>query len=79
MGGRSKANEVLKPRWCAAWRVVATLGLGLVCMGRPVRLDQFYGFDQTGSIEYAGHLGTLGLNGAGDDPVDFMPTGDEDL
>ncbi|KZV44333.1 cucumisin-like [Dorcoceras hygrometricum] len=25
-------------------------------------------------IEHVGPLGSLGLNGAGDDPVDFMPT-----
>ncbi|KZV53665.1 hypothetical protein F511_38165 [Dorcoceras hygrometricum] len=30
-------------------------------------------------IEHAGPLDSLGLNGAGDDPVDFMPTGGEDL
>ncbi|KZV34445.1 hypothetical protein F511_24702 [Dorcoceras hygrometricum] len=30
------------------------------------------------SIEHAEPLDSLGLNGAGDDPVDFMPTGGED-
>ncbi|KZV21435.1 hypothetical protein F511_18672 [Dorcoceras hygrometricum] len=30
-------------------------------------------------IEHAEPLGSLGLNGAGDDHVDFMPTGGEDL
>ncbi|KZV29238.1 hypothetical protein F511_36991 [Dorcoceras hygrometricum] len=30
-------------------------------------------------IEHAEPLGSLGLNGAGDGPVDFIPTGGEDL
>ncbi|KZV53695.1 GDSL esterase/lipase [Dorcoceras hygrometricum] len=30
-------------------------------------------------IEHAEPLGSLGLNGAGDDPVDFVLTGGEDL
>ncbi|KZV37193.1 hypothetical protein F511_15113 [Dorcoceras hygrometricum] len=30
-------------------------------------------------IEHAGSLGSLGLNGASDDPVDFIPPDGEDL
>ncbi|KZV50832.1 hypothetical protein F511_27912 [Dorcoceras hygrometricum] len=30
-------------------------------------------------IEHAGPLGSLGLNGTGDDPTDFIPTDGEDL
>ncbi|KZV53148.1 mediator of RNA polymerase II transcription subunit 23 [Dorcoceras hygrometricum] len=45
----------------------------------PVQLDRFDGFGWTGSIENAEPLGSLGLNGAGDDPLDFIPTGGEDL
>ncbi|KZV43437.1 hypothetical protein F511_30446 [Dorcoceras hygrometricum] len=53
--------------------------LGFLCIGRPVRLDRFGGFGRTRSIEYAGSLSSLGLNGSGDDPVDFMPIDGEDL
>ncbi|KZV20436.1 Flowering time control protein FCA [Dorcoceras hygrometricum] len=34
---------------------------------------------RTREIEHADPLGSLDLNGAGDDPVDFVPTGGEDL
>ncbi|KZV15881.1 hypothetical protein F511_21846 [Dorcoceras hygrometricum] len=71
-GGRSKANEALKvagrmrrQRRLARWARV------LSWAGR---------FDWTDWLEHAEPLSSLGLNAAGDDPVDeYIPTGGEDL
>ncbi|KZV36896.1 dehydration-responsive element-binding protein 2D [Dorcoceras hygrometricum] len=69
-GGRSREVEGLQEGvaqgggMLQGWRV---------CMDRPIRLHQLIGFGWTGSIERAEHLGSLGLNGAGDYPVDFIP------
>ncbi|KZV46108.1 hypothetical protein F511_30685 [Dorcoceras hygrometricum] len=54
--------------------------------GRWRRMSELVGFvgldrfGSTGPIEHAEPLGSLGLNGAGDDPTDeYIPTGGEDL
>ncbi|KZV13957.1 melanoma-associated antigen 10-like [Dorcoceras hygrometricum] len=57
--------------------VLASMAQLLECL-----VDQSYpgnGQSSGRMIEHVEPLGSLGLNDAGDDPVDFMPTGGEDL
>ncbi|KZV22656.1 hypothetical protein F511_05112 [Dorcoceras hygrometricum] len=67
----SRLEPWLGPGESAEPGVVQPVGLG---HGRPEQGGRRLEVGVVACIEHDGPLGSLGLNGAGDDPVDFIPT-----